>query len=411
MDTKNSCTRRSDVSSGWKDVASRFPCRTATILPVAGPPATRARTSTPGSTSSTQGARMKTPVSSPSMPSNAIGSSKDSVCRPKALRRTVIGRPPKVCCPAAASTIRSAIMIIPAQVPNAGMPSATRLRTGSNNSAVGAGLHIAVDSPPGITRASTCSSSCGRRTKTVWAPSAFRAAACSRKSPCSASTPIVASWAWLPATVRVALVGRQRVEVDPDHGLAEVARDLGDQVGVVEVGGGLDDGLRPLLDSLEPFAVRKTSAGLEDAGAHEHALGTELHHHRGVGRGGYAAGGEQHDRQLAGGRDLLDQLVRGLVVLGGQEQLGLVQGGQLLDVAAQLPHVPGGLHVVAGAGLALGADHRRALGDAAQGLAEVGGAADEGDGERPLVDVVGLVGGGEDPGPVAGVHPARRRPP
>ena len=51
-----------------------------------------------------------------------------------------------------------------------------------------------------------------------------------------------------------------------------------------------------------------------------------------------------------------------------------------------------GLDDVAGAGLALRADHGRALADAAQRLAEVGGAAHERHGEGPLVDVVGLVG-------------------
>ena len=51
-----------------------------------------------------------------------------------------------------------------------------------------------------------------------------------------------------------------------------------------------------------------------------------------------------------------------------------------------------GLDDVAGAGLALRADHRRALGDAAQRLAQVGGAADERHGELVLVDVVHLVG-------------------
>ena len=51
---------------------------------------------------------------------------------------------------------------------------------------------------------------------------------------------------------------------------------------------------------------------------------------------------------------------------------------------------------VAGPGLALGADHRRALADPPQRLAEIGGAADERDLEVPLVDVVGLVGRGED---------------
>ncbi|MDH6583340.1 hypothetical protein M2161_002446 [Streptomyces sp. SAI-133] len=60
--------------------------------------------------------------------------------------------------------------------------------------------------------------------------------------------------------------------------------------------------------------------------------------------------------------------------------------------------VADGLDDVAGAGLALGADHGRALGDAAQGLAQVGGTADEGGREGPLVGVVDLVGRGEDLG-------------
>ncbi len=43
--------------------------------------------------------------------------------------------------------------------------------------------------------------------------------------------------------------------VDPDHRLAEAAGDLGDDVGVVEVTGGLNDGLSAL----------HRVAGLEDA--------------------------------------------------------------------------------------------------------------------------------------------------
>ena len=44
---------------------------------------------------------------------------------------------------------RSASRIIPAQVPNAGMPAAIRSRSGSNSSKVRASLAIVVDSPPG----------------------------------------------------------------------------------------------------------------------------------------------------------------------------------------------------------------------------------------------------------------------
>ena len=54
-------------------------------------------------------------------------------------------------------------------------------------------------------------------------------------------------------------------------------------------------------------------------------------------------------------------------------------------------HVAHRLDDVAGAGLALGADHRGALADPPQRLAEVGGAAHERDLERPLVDVVALI--------------------
>ena len=55
-----------------------------------------------------------------------------------------------------------------------------------------------------------------------------------------------------------------------------------------------------------------------------------------------------------------------------------------------------GVDYVSGASLALGANHGRAFGDAAQGFAQIARAADEGNGERVLVDVMRFVGGGED---------------
>ncbi|MDQ1060438.1 hypothetical protein QFZ23_004339 [Arthrobacter globiformis] len=62
---------------------------------------------------------------------------------------------------------------------------------------------------------------------------------------------------------------------------------------------------------------------------------------------------------------------------------------------------------IAGAGLALGADHRRTLADAGQRLTEVGGTADEGNSEFPLAHVVGVVGRGQDLGLVNVVHAQR----
>ena len=81
---------------------------------------------------------------------------------------------------------------------------------------------------------------------------------------------------------------------------------------------------------------------------------------------------------------------------GGVVELFVAEDGEGFDLADDLAHVLDGVDYVAGAGLALGADHGCAFGDAAEGFAEVARAADEGRGEGVLVDVVGLVGGGED---------------
>ena len=97
-------------------------------------------------------------------------------------------------------------------------------------------------------------------------------------------------------------------------------------------------------------------------------------------------------------RDVAHQLVGCLELLCGDVELvavGVVGGLQRCDLAADGAHVLRGFGDVTGAGLALGADHRGALVDAAQRLAEVGGAADEGNVEGALVHVVGVIGGAE----------------
>jgi hypothetical protein len=132
--------------------------------------------------------------------------------------------------------------------------------------------------------------------------------------------------------------------------------------------------------------------GLEDARADEHGLGAELHHERRVGRRGDPARAEERHRQLALARDGAHEVQRGLQLLGGGGQLHVVERAQPLDLAADGAQVAHRLDDVARARLALGADHRRALADAPQRLAEVRRAADDRDAERPLVDVVRLVG-------------------
>ncbi len=97
--------------------------------------------------------------------------------------------------------------------------------------------------------------------------------------------------------------------------------------------------------------------------------------------------------QPAGLGDLLHQGQRCLELLGPLEQLGGIGLTDLADVADDVAQVTHCLDDVAGAGLALRADQAGALADSPQCLAEVGRAAHEGDRERELVDVMGLVGG------------------
>ena len=95
---------------------------------------------------------------------------------------------------------------------------------------------------------------------------------------------------------------------------------------------------------------------------------------------------------------VLGQVVGNFQLLGGFEDFVVAQCLQFVDLAIHRAHVTYGLDDIAGAGLALGADHRGAFGDAAQRLAQVLRAAHERHFELGLVDVVHVIGGGEDLG-------------
>ena len=168
----------------------------------------------------------------------------------------------------------------------------------------------------------------------------------------------------------------------PTIGSPRPGRDLGQDLRVLEVRGRLDDRLRAQVGV----------ARLEDARADEDAVGAELHAERRVGGGRDAAGGEGDDRQPAVLGHPAHELVRRLQVLRLGVQLVAAQRLQPPDAAEDGAHVRDGVDDVARSGLTLGADHRGALADAAQRLAEVRGAADERHREAPLVDVMLDVG-------------------
>ena len=240
-------------------------------------------------------------------------------------------------------------------------PRAAGPRSGSRRPVPSSSLSMVVDSPPGMTSPSSRARSPGMRTST---------ASCAEPPD---SVDVLAERALQREDADVAgrltsracaSSSRRRASssiVEPDHRLAEACGDLGDELGVAEVRRRLDDRRGP----------RAGSPRLEDARADEHAVGAELHHQRGVGRRGDAAGGEEDDRQPAGLGDPLHELAAAPQLLGRVVQLvrsAWPSCGSRRVIARMWRD---GLDDVAGAGLALRADHRRALADAAQRLAEV----------------------------------------
>ena len=91
-----------------------------------------------------------------------------------------------------------------------------------------------------------------------------------------------------------------------------------------------------------------------------------------------------------------DQLPRGLEPLRLCHQLRRVHRGEPAHGAHHCAHVPDGLHDIARARLALGADHGRPLRDPAQRLPQIARAADERHRKGVLVDVILLVRRCED---------------
>ena len=94
--------------------------------------------------------------------------------------------------------------------------------------------------------------------------------------------------------------------------------------------------------------------------------------------------------------DILHQLDRNGQLLCGFVKLVLAQVLNAADFRVHRTHMGDGLYNVARARFALGADHACALCNAAERFTEVTCAADERHVELGLVDVIYIVGGGED---------------
>ncbi len=116
-----------------------------------------------------------------------------------------------------------------------------------------------------------------------------------------------------------------------------------------------------VVASTTAAAVRSGSSDLKIPEPTKTPSAPRRHHQRRVGRGGDPAGGEHHDRELALLGHVADEVERRLQLLGGRRQLHRVERGQTADLATDRAQVANRLDDVARAGLALRADHGRAL--------------------------------------------------
>lgn len=174
--------------------------------------------------------------------------------------------------------------------------------------------------------------------------------------------------------------------VDADHGFAEILTDFGKFFGFFVEEHRFHNGAGALGGV----------AALEYATANEYGFGAELHHESGVGGGCDSSSGEVGDREFSGAMNFLNEVEGGLVIFCEHEEFIFSGVLHRTDFAEDGAHVANRFDDVTSSGFAFGADHCGAFGASAEGFAEVTGSAHEGDGEGMFVDVVRVVGRGEN---------------
>jgi hypothetical protein len=259
-----------------------------------------------------------------------------------------------------------------------------------------------VDSPPGITSASTLASPASVFTAAAIAPEESSARRCSSTSPWRARTPTRGS-----ANAQELLL-IELTQIDAVHRLrtGELERRGDDGFGIFVMRGCRDDRTRVAQCDVR-IDFRKTVIVVlrdtvfvdrrcfEDTASDEDAFGAELHHQRRIRGRRNAAGAKQHDGKLLLARDVLHEIQRRAEIACVGDEFFRRRDRERRDRIADRAHVADCLDDVARSRFALAANHRGTFGDAPQRLAEIARAADERHAEIVFGDVVLVVGGRE----------------
>lgn len=164
---------------------------------------------------------------------------------------------------------------------------------------------------------------------------------------------------------------REDVHGEADHCLSDIGRKLCEHRRVVVVSDCLDDGAGALDGvtgedwGLSACDHRVEDNGRTDTGTDKDTVATELHHQRGVSRGGDSACSERDDRETTETGSLLEQVEGRLDVLGESVKLLVRHHRGTTDIGHDCALVTDCLDNVACSCLALCADHTVSLKSAA----------------------------------------------
>src|SRR3954470_3572831 len=279
--------------------------------------------------------------------------------------------------------------IAPAQVPKAGLVR-TNSRSFSRKPPCSRNFRKVDDSPPGITSASTESSSSGLRTRRTVAPRRSSMRRCASKSPCNARTPMsMGNSGVLPAALLQHVGFSDRSDSKAFHCADQVRAHFEQHLRVVEMCGRFHDRASA---SFRNLGLREFAGALhKDSGANEDRFCAKLADERSVCRSCDPTRREIRDGEIARLRDHAHDLEWRVQILSARVEFVFAEDSQPFHLLHDRAQVFNCVDDVAGAGFAFGADHGGAFRDATQLLAEIARAANERNGERVLVYVMGFV--------------------
>mmetsp|Transcript_23980 Transcript_23980/g.51763 ORF Transcript_23980/g.51763 Transcript_23980/m.51763 type:complete len:312 (+) Transcript_23980:175-1110(+) len=197
----------------------------------------------------------------------------------------------------------------------------------------------------------------------------------------------VSSVALSLSTLPIAEVNRICLDIaNTNHGWSQTSTRLHEDLGVLVVSGCLDNGPGTCLG-----VVR-----FENSTSNEYSIHTKLHHEGGISRGGNTSSSKVHHGQTTIISDPLNKIIRSLKHFGSYKEFILRHASQTLNLRLNSSGMTHGLNNVSSTSLTLGTKEGGTLGNTTKCLTKVTASTHEGNIEHGLINVVHLIGHGQN---------------